>query len=151
MPIVLRYWQHTRGIPTEGQCIPRVAAFISRDSLERPAESPSRKISRSPSIPMAAVGANPILHPEPPPIDALGRLKNRISPGCGVPRGWFIGASRHRTRVLIVYGVGRLPSGRPDDRRQTWGHLDPFRRRCSLVAADCFDKAVRVGNVEQVI
>jgi hypothetical protein len=56
MPIALRYWQHTRGIPTEGQSNPEPLHSAADTAQNGPAESPSGEISESPSIDIATSG-----------------------------------------------------------------------------------------------
>jgi len=57
MPIALRYWQHTRGIPTDGQSNPEPRPLAAETAQNGPADSPSGEISGSPSIDIATSGS----------------------------------------------------------------------------------------------
>jgi len=48
MPIALRYWQHTRGIPTDGQSNPEPRTSAAETAQNGPADSPSGEISGPP-------------------------------------------------------------------------------------------------------
>jgi hypothetical protein len=56
MPIALRYWQHTRGIPTKGLTNPE-PLYSAAEAQNGLAELPSGEISASRSIDIATSGS----------------------------------------------------------------------------------------------